>query len=116
MSGLPAGAFDRRIAIEQKVETRAAGGFGDPTVVWLLFARPWAQRKILRGGELFRAQQFGAKTEAIFTLRHDVAGLRHDMRIVDENDRVTTVYDITSILSAERQMGGPELHAFEHAD
>ena len=112
MTRRPAGVFDRRVQIEQKTETRAAGGFGEPTVVWATFVRPWARRQIVRGTERFQAQQFEAKVDAIFELRHPVASLTSDMRLVDGSD----VYDITAILPAERTGGGQELHCFTHRD
>lgn len=117
---MPAGKRDRRIRFEQAIETPDASG--QPIRTWLPYYTCWAERKPLRGAELFQAQQRNAKVEVEFRILYPGVGTassltpRADRRLVDLRDLVQVgsgenvtnqprPYDITHVEEIGRRDG-----------
>lgn len=99
MVSIPAGRRDRRIRIEQPVNTPSDRG--GSTVSWTLFAKRWAEIVPLRGREAIEAQALQARFDTVIRfLRLD--GLTTAMRIVDGNGQI---YDIRHIAEIGRRDG-----------
>ena len=99
------GDYDRWITLEAPLEQ--PDGFGGYNLAWQTHAQVWARRRTLRGEERTNVPQTVATATVRYELRHDVDGLSPKMRIVDD----AVVGDITTILPAERQAGGPVIEA-----
>ena len=94
-----AGELDRRIRIEQPVETRDEET-GEVETKWVPFAEVWAQRRDLRGREEYSAQQIAAGLDTRFRLRF-LEGVTPKMRIVCEG----VAYDIRPAVELGRREG-----------
>jgi SPP1 family predicted phage head-tail adaptor len=92
------GRMDRRIQLLREQErSRTASGQRD--LQWLPIATPWAERRVLKGGELLGAQQRYAKVEASYRIRYR-SGVTTTLRLHDLRDGKT--YDIGAILDPDR--------------
>ena len=91
-----AGQFDRRITIEQVIETRDA--VGDPIPTWSVFTTRWARKVDRKGSEQFKAERETAEREVVFEIRH-LAGVNETMRILFDGD----AYDIEEVLEVRRR-------------
>ena len=93
-----AGTLDRRITIEQRIDTRDA--FGEPIAAWTPLAVVWASLESLQGQELIETQETNAKRKARFRIRW-----RDD---VTEKTRVAwdgEVWDINQVNEIGRRVG-----------
>jgi len=110
-----AGKMDRRIRVELATEVDAPSGSGQKVLTWALFFRAWAEKRDLRGTELFQAQQVAAKVTTTFRIRWR-AGVNpgRNLRLIDESDG-NRVYDITAAPELGRREG-LELMAWARAE
>jgi len=91
-----AGDLDRMIVIESVGATQSSSG--DPTESWSTFATVWAKVIPVNTAEGFSAQQFNAKADVIFRIRH-IDNLTPAMRI----NYNSHYYDITGITEMRRR-------------
>jgi SPP1 family predicted phage head-tail adaptor len=93
-----AGNRDRLITIQGKTAT--ADSFGEPIEAWVDVDTVWAEKKDLRGTELFAARQEVASVDTRFRIlyRTDVTALN---RILYEG----IYYDIAAVLEIGRREG-----------
>jgi len=95
---MQAGRLDRRIKIEQRVETPNA--VGEAVISYTLLADVWAEKKFMSGRELFTAAQFVPEGQVTYRIRY-LNGVNEKCRIVDNED----TYDITYIAEIGRREG-----------
>jgi SPP1 family predicted phage head-tail adaptor len=93
-----AGDLDRRLTIEEYIETQDA--YGEPIKDWVVLDTVWAQITPVRGSERYVAQQVSGEAETRFRIRwrDDVTD---KMRLVYEN----AYYNITAVLEIGRHEG-----------
>lgn len=100
-----AGNLDRRIQIEQAVETQDPAS-GEVTQEWELHREVWAEVKPLQGNEFYSAQQWAAKVDTLFRIRYPL-GL-DPLPNPDESMRIvykSKVYNIQHVAEIGRREG-----------
>jgi SPP1 family predicted phage head-tail adaptor len=95
---MQAGRLDRRVRIEQRVETQNA--VGEAVISYVLLAEVWAEKKFLKGQELFTAAQFVPEGQVMYKIRYR-SDVDEKCRIVDRED----TYDIVYIAEIGRREG-----------
>jgi SPP1 family predicted phage head-tail adaptor len=80
---LAAGRLRHRVGIEIPIESRDASG--NRSITWQEIARVWAAIRMLRGRELFAAQQVNSRVIAEITIRRR-DDLNSKMRITNKQD------------------------------
>jgi SPP1 family predicted phage head-tail adaptor len=93
-----AGTLDRRIVIQQRTDTRDAGG--EPVPTWSTLATVWARVTHLRGTEPFQGQQFNAQRFTVFNIRYR-DDVDETMQIVHDGE----TYDIQGVSEVGRRVG-----------
>lgn len=97
-----AGRLDRIVMLRSKSST--TDDFGENIDRWEDVGPVWAQKKDLRGGERFTAEQTVGQVDTVFIIRYiDGAG---SLNQLINDDRT---YDIKSVLEIGRRQG-MELH------
>lgn len=92
-----AGTLDRRITIEQLVETQ--DDVGQPIQTWTERATVWAGRRDIRGRERFMAAQELAERSATWVIR-----FRDDVRATDRLiDDTGAAWDIEAVAELGRR-------------
>ncbi|MFZ3172073.1 MAG: phage head closure protein [Carboxydocellales bacterium] len=86
-----AGELNRRITIQQPVETPDSEGV--TTTTWGTFTTAWAAVEPLSGREFFNAQQFNSELTTRFRIRYQ-SGITTKMRVLFE----ARVFDILSVI------------------
>ena len=90
--------MDRVLTLQRKTTTQDT--YGEPIETWATIATVWAEKKDLRGSELFAAQQFMAGVETIFKIRYRV-GMTPLDRVVCEGE----TYDVSAVIEIGRREG-----------
>lgn len=76
---MPAGKFDKRVAIQTRGSTEDAGG--NVLDSWTTEATRWGSLEDTGGKELYRAQQVDATVDSVVTLRDQYDGLNPEQRL-----------------------------------
>jgi SPP1 family predicted phage head-tail adaptor len=95
---MQAGRLDRRIKIEQRVETQ--NSVGEAEISYVLLAEVWAEKKFMSGRELFTAAQFVPTGQVMYKIRYR-SDVDEKCRIVDRED----TYDIVYLADIGRREG-----------
>lgn len=96
-----AGSLDRRIVIEEKVETQSSSGH--PVESWRVVSPIWAGIRYDRGSERFNAPQYVGRSVVTFRVRWSsiTKGITVEHRISYEDRQ----YDILDIRELGRREG-----------
>jgi len=90
--------MDRRITIEEIVETRDS--YGAVIRTWTPFATVWAEVRPVRSRELIASAKVTAEFDTVFRARW-LDGLSPAMRVIHDGD----VYEITGLAEIGRREG-----------
>ena len=95
---MKAGRMDRRITIEEIVESRDS--YGAVIKTWALFATVWAEVRPVRSRELIASAKVTAEFDTVFRCRW-LDGVLPSMRVVHDG----AAYDVTGIAEIGRRDG-----------